>query len=148
MAAPPLGFRFLVTFFIGGIYPNVVDLRFKRVGGLETKVNTTTVTEGGQNLYTHRLPNRIDYGNLTLERGYVIGSPLNIELNIALSTGLFTASNAMVTLLGESGVPLGAWFFIKTYPVRWATSDLNADQEEVVIDTIELSYTRMQALRI
>lgn len=145
---PALGFRFAVTFFVGGVVPNPLDLRFQRVSGLEAKVNTTTVREGGQNLYSHRLPERVDYGNLILERGYVVGSPLNIELNLVLSTAKFPTSNVMVMLLGATGAPLGAWMFIKTYPVRWATSDLDASKEEVTIDTIELSYTRMQALRI
>jgi phage tail-like protein len=54
----------------------------------------------------------------------------------------------MVTLLGPSGMPMGAWLFIKTYPVRWSTSDLDAQKEEVTIDTIELAYTRMQILRV
>jgi len=148
MSTPPLGFRFAVTFFIGGVVPNLIDLRFKRVSGLEAKVNTTTIREGGQNLYSHRLPDRVDYGNLILERGYVIGSPLNIELNVVLSTAEFPTSNVMVMLLGPTGAPLGAWLFIKTYPVRWSTSELDADKDEIVIDTIELAYARMQALRI
>lgn len=144
----PLGFRFAVTFFIGGLVPNLLDLRFKRVSGLEAKVTTTSVQEGGQNLYTHRLPDRVDYGNLTLERGFVVGSLLNVELNLILSTAKFPTSNVLVTLLHETGAPISAWLFIKTYPVRWATSDLDATQEQVVIDTIELAYTRMQAIRI
>ncbi|MCA9680864.1 MAG: phage tail protein [Myxococcales bacterium] len=148
MLENPLGFRFAVTFFIGGLVPNLLDLRFKRVSGLEAKVTTTSVQEGGQNLYTHRLPDRVDYGNLTLERGFVVGSLLNVELNLILSTAKFPTSNVLVTLLHETGAPISAWLFIKTYPVRWATSDLDATQEQVVIDTIELAYTRMQAIRI
>lgn len=148
MSTPPLGFRFAVTFFIGGVVPNLLDMRFARVSGLEARVTTTIVKEGGQNLYSHRLPERIDYGNLTLERGYVVGSPLNIELNAVFSTASFPTSNVMVTLLGPSGMPLGAWLFIQTYPVRWSTSDLDAQKEEVTIDTIELAYTRMQILRV
>jgi hypothetical protein len=32
--------------------------------------------------------------------------------------------------------------------VRWATADLDANDEHLLIDTLELAYTRMQALRI
>ncbi|NVB43283.1 phage tail protein [Pseudenhygromyxa sp. WMMC2535] len=144
----PLGFRFAVTFFIGGILPNLLDLRFKRVSGLAVKAGTSTINEGGQNLYSHRVPDRVEYGTLTLERGFVVGSLLNIELNDILSTAEFPTSNVLVTLLNENKLPLAGWLFIKTFPVRWETSDLDASQEEVVIDTIELSYSSMQVLRI
>ena len=144
-----LGFRFAVFFLAGGVVPNPLDIRFQKVSGLSAEVSTVTRAEGGQNLYTHRLPERIDYGNLTLERGLVVGSPLNLEFNAALSLFKFYPSNVIVTLLGETKVPLAAWLFIKAYPVKWSTSDLDATSEDsVVIDTMELAYTRMQALRI
>lgn len=144
----PLGHRFGVFFFAGGAVPNPLDIRFQRVSGLSAKVETRTVTEGGQNLYTHRLPKSVSYDNLVLERGFVVGSLLNIEFNVAMSAFKFAPSNVIVTLFSESAAPLAAWMFIKAYPVRWATADLNASEDRVLIDTLELAYTRMQALRI
>ena len=144
----PLGFRFAVVFLVGGVLPNPLDIRFQRVSGLSATVEVVPVAEGGQNLHTHRLPKRIAYQNLVLERGFVIGSPLNIEFNAAMSLFKFVPSNVMVTLLSEDGVPISAWLFLKAYPVKWATSDLNANEERLVIDTLELAYTSMQALRI
>lgn len=142
------GFRFAVFFMIGGVVPNPLDIRFQRVSGLSATIETQTVTEGGQNLYTHRLPKRVGYDNLVLERGFVVGSALNIEFNAAMSLFKFAPSNVLVTLLHEDKVPLSAWLFLKAYPVRWATADLNAADESVLIDTLELAYTRMQAIRI
>lgn len=143
-----LGFRFGVFFFAGGLIPNPLDIRFQRVSGLSAEVTTTTVDEGGQNLYSHKLPQKISYGNLTLERGFVTGSPLNIEFNAAMSLFKFAPSNVMVTLLGEESAPLAAWLFLKAYPVKWSTADLNAGEDKIVIDTMELAYTRMQILRV
>ena len=157
MALPPelslhddlaLGFRFGVFFFAGGVLPNPLDIRFQRVSGLSGEVTTRPVKEGGQNAYTHRLPDRVSYGNLVLERGMVIGSLLNVEFNVALSALEFLPSNVLVTLFGEDQVPLAGWLFIKAYPVKWFTSDLDARQEDIVIDTMELAYERMQMLRV
>lgn len=145
---PALGFRFAVVFFAGGAVPNPIDVRFQRVSGLTATIDTTSIVEGGQNLYTHRVPTRVGYGNLVLERGFVVGSPLNLEFGAAMSLFKFAPSNVMVTLLNERGIPLAAWLFLKAYPVRWATADLDANDERLVIDTLELAYTRMQALRI
>ncbi len=143
-----LGFRFGVFFFAGGVIPNPLDIRFQKVKGLSAEIKTTTVKEGGQNLYTHRLPDKVDYGNLVLERGMVVGSPLNIEFNVAMSLFKFASSNVLVTLFNDNKIPVGAWLFIKAYPVKWSTSDLDATEKSVVIDTMELAYTRMQMLRI
>lgn len=143
-----LGFRFGVLFLAGGVLPNPIDLRFQKVSGLSAEISTTTVTEGGQNLYTHRLPDRVGYGNLVLERGFMVGSPLHLEFNAALSLFQFKPGNVLVTLLSELKVPVAAWLFLKAYPVKWSTASLDATADAVVIDTLELAYTRMQIMRV
>lgn len=131
-----------------GIIPNPLDIRFQRVRGLSAQVETTALQAGGQNLYAQKLPTSISYGNLVLERGIVIGSPLALELNVAFSLFRFRPSNVLVTLLDGTGIPLSAWFFFKAYPVRWSTADLDANDKNVLIETIELAYARMQIMRI
>ena len=145
---PILGMRFSVLFMAGGVLPNPIDLRFAKVSGLAMTVQTETVTEGGQNLYSQQLPQRVSHGNLTLERGMVVGSPLNLEFNAAFSTFKFATSNVLVTLLSDDRLPLAAWLFMKAWPVKWATSDLDAGQPNLVIDTMELAYGRMQVMRV
>jgi phage tail-like protein len=147
MSSPIVGMRFGVLFLAGGAVPNPIDIRFQKVSGLSAEVETEPLREGGQNLYTQRLPRGIAYNNLVLERGMVVGSPLNMEFNAAMSLFKFAASNVLVTLLGEDRLPLAAWLFLKAYPVKWTTSDLTADPA-LVIDTMELAYTRMQILRV
>ena len=143
-----MGFRFGVFFFAGGVIPNPLDIRFKKVRGLSATVKTTQVHEGGQNLYTQLVPTGVEHENLVLERGMVVGSPLNIEFNAAMSLFKFAPSNVLVTLFNESSIPVSAWFFMKAYPVKWATSDLDAGDKSVLIDTMELAYARMQIMRI
>ncbi len=148
VADPIIGMRFGVFFFAMGVIPNPLDIRFQKVSGLKTEIETQALAEGGQNLYTHRLPTRVKYDNLVLQRGMVVGSPLNLEFNATMSLFRFATSNVLVTLLGENKLPLAAWLFMKAYPVKWATSDLDAGEPGLVIDTMELAYTRMQILRI
>jgi phage tail-like protein len=143
-----LGFRFGVYFFALGVIPNPLDIRFRKVSGLTSTVNTMPIPEGGQNLYTQLVPTGVEHGNLILERGMVIGSPLNIEFNVAMSLFKFAPSNVLVTLFNESKIPVAAWLFMKAYPVRWSTSDLDAESKSLVIDTLELAYAQQQIVRI
>jgi phage tail-like protein len=145
---PILSHRFGVFFFAGGLIPNPIDFKFQRVSGLSSEIQLDTVNEGGQNLYSHRLPTKVQYNNLILERGYTIGSPLNIEFNIALSKFQFQPSNVLVTVYNEIGIPVGAWLYMKAYPVKWSLSDLDAQSNSVAIDTMELAYSRFQIIRV
>jgi len=148
LSEPIASFRFGVFFFAAGVIPNPVDIRFSKVSGLSARVTTLDVKEGGQNLYTHRLPERVQYENLVLERGLVVASPLNLEFKAAMSLFKFAPSNVIVTLFDDDAEPLTAWMFLQAYPVKWATSDLNAAEGELAIDSLELAYTRMQIVRV
>ena len=143
-----LNFRFGVVFMMGGIIPNPLDIRFQKVRGLSVNIKTAPVQSGGNNLYTQLLPVKADHGNLVLERGMIVGSPLNIEFNSAMSMFNFVPSTVFVLLFNEDTIPVAAWMFIKAYPVKWSTSDLNATEKGLMIDTMELAYARMQILRI
>lgn len=145
---PPLAFRYSVFFLIGGVVSNPLDIRFSKVSGLSSRIDTQSLNEGGQNLYTHRLPTRVQYDNLVLERGMAIGSMLVAEFNATMSLFKFNPSNVLVTLLDETGLPISGWLFMTAYPVKWTVSDLAADSNQVVIETMELAYQRMQAIRL
>lgn len=145
---PPASSHFMVTFLIGGLVPNLLDIRFQRVSGISAEIQTDEIREGGENLFRHRLPNQMSYGNLVLERGMIIGSILNVEFNLAMSTLSFQPGNVLVILLNADSIPIASWLFQDTYPVKWSVSDLDANQNSVVIDTMELAYTRFQSLRI
>jgi phage tail-like protein len=145
---PIANFRFGVFFFAGGLIPNPLDIRFQSVGGLNAQIGTVTHREGGELLYSHRLPDAITYDNLILKRGVIVGSPLTIEFNAAMTLFKFAPSNVLVTALSEDKIPLAGWMFIRAYPVRWLTSDLSADSPSVMIETMELAYARMQVVRV
>ena len=145
---PPLGFRFGVLFFALGTKPNPLDILFQKVSGLGATVETYPVDEGGQNLYTQLLPKKIQYNNLVLERGLVLGSPLVIEFNATMSLFTFKPSNVLVNLLDHTRIPIASWLCIKAYPVKWSVSDLDANANAVVVEHMELVYQRMQAIRL
>ncbi|MDD1615180.1 MAG: phage tail protein [Methylococcaceae bacterium] len=148
IAGPPLGFRFSVFFFFGGDIPNPLDTRFKKVSGIGSSVSTRALNEGGQNLFTQLLPDKVQYEKLVLERGLAVGSPLAVELNVTMSLFEFNPSNVLVSLLDESGLAINSWLFLTAFPVKWTISPLDADLNQAVIETLELSFQRMQSIRL
>lgn len=145
---PPLAFRFGVLFMINGVIPNLIDILFQKVSGLGSAIETQGVEEGGQNLYTQHLPKKVTHEHLVLERGLAVGSPLAIEFNIAMSRFKFKPSNVLVTLLDPTRAPIAAWLCLRAYPVKWHVADLDATANSVVIEQLELSYQRLQVIRL
>lgn len=147
---PPVGFYFMVTFLINGwvFLPNPLDIRFQKVSGMISTIETQEVREGGENLFVHKLPNRITYDNLVLERGMVIGSLLHEEFDLAMSTLRFQPGSVFVMLLNAQAAPIAGWLFQGTYPIKWSVSNLDATQNALVIETMELTYSRLQRVSI
>jgi phage tail-like protein len=143
-----LNFRFAVSFLGWGGGTASVDTRFQSVSGIGATVTTSTVAQGGQNLYTQSLPDKVGYSNLTLTRGRVIKSTLNGRFEDALARFEFKTTDVLVMLLGDLGLPLCAWKFYRAWPVKWTTSDLSATTPAILIDTMELAYTRMEPIRL
>ena len=148
-ASPPVAFHFLVVFYgIGGAsVPNSFDIRFQKVTGIELSItNMDSKRIGGRQV---RLPNFPEYTNLTLERGYIIGnSPLRKELELTFESLEFCPRNVHVILLDTQSLPIASWLFFDAFPVKWALSDLDASQSNVLIETMELSYSRFQAISL
>lgn len=145
---PPLGFRFGVCFLIGGGDSSSLDAVFQKVSGIGATVDTFSIEEGGQNLYTQKAPTKIQYDNLVLERGAVVYSWLTDEFNAAMSRFKFRPSNVLVTLLDHTSAPLASWLFINAYPVKWNLSDLDATQNNVVIQHMELTYQHFRTVTL
>ena len=163
MELPPVGYYFMVNFFqdanhsagagiaalqgLASASSRTVDMRFQKVSGFRVNMSPFTVEEGGQNLFTHRLPNRFQYENLVLERGMTHNSKLNAQFQETITSFRFTRNHVLVTLLDENDDPVTGWLFYNAYPVSWATSELNADENKIVIETLELAYTRFQRMQ-
>ena len=152
--SPALSHKFGVFFFHFGIIPNPIDFRFQKVSGLSTEVQLETVNEGGKNLHSHRLPKKITQNNLVLERGHstsLIPSPVNIAFMDSFSNFQFNACDVLITMFSDVlgvPVPVGAWLFMKAYPVRWSIGDFDAQSSSVLVHTMELAYTRFQVVGI
>ncbi len=68
---PPVGFLFKVSF-----PDDENDSDFQEVTGLSVSLETLSVNEGGQNLFSHQLPLRLKPERLVLKRGLKVSSGL------------------------------------------------------------------------
>jgi len=134
---PPWSFYFKVEFSIS---KNKNDVRFQAVSGLTVEYDMEEFKEGGENRFTHKLPVRTKYADLVLKRGMLIDSDVINWCLRAFRDREFKPAELSITLMNEKGEPLRVWNVTHAIPKKWTVSDLNANDNSVVIETLELIY--------
>lgn len=150
---PPPAFYFTVAVAGRGTALQMLsgaDASFQDISGIEAKLETESVSEGGENRFVHQLPTVTKSPNLVLKRGYVTKPSFLSEwaaqtVGSTLNQPILTQT-LLVMLLGANRIPVVAWNFDRAWPVRWVTGPFDSQKNEVLTEVLEFSYatvTRM-----
>jgi len=134
---PPWGFYYKVEFSIS---QDTNDARFQTVSGLGVEYDYESFKEGGENRFEHKLPVRTKYSDMVLKRGMLADSTVIKWFLDAFRDREFKPSDVTVILMNEKSQPLRTWKVTHAIPKKWLVSDLNANENSVVIETMELTY--------
>ncbi len=134
---PPWGFYFKVVFNISS---DKNDVRFQSVSGLSVEYDYESYKEGGENRFEHKLPVRTKYADLVLKRGMLLDSSVIKWFLDAFNNRIFKPATITVNLMNEKSEPLRSWNIVDAIPKKWLVSDLNANDNGIVVETMELAY--------
>jgi phage tail-like protein len=143
---PFTGFHFLVVFEIFPQVPN--DARFQDVTGLTVDVNLDTYNEGGENRFVHRLPGRSRYSDLVLKRGMTLVSGVTAWCQDSIENFNYQPTNMLISLLNEQHLPVSSWYIVNAIPIKYDISGLNAEQGQIVIESMTLRYEYYKSLNL
>lgn len=144
----PMTHRFGVFFFAAGSVPNPLDIRFQEVSGLQAAISTRADTSAASQLCRKVIPTGLNYGDLELRRGMVIGSALTQQVQVAFNDFKFLRSNVLVTIFSELAVPTAAFLFLEAYPIAWEIKSLSAKTEDILIESLKLTYSRVRTVSL
>jgi len=133
---PLRGFRFLLE--IEGITSG----GFMRVKGLSREVRHESYREGGVNDYEHKLVTQVTYPAVVLERGLALDDLWQWALDAA--DGQVTRKTIWIRLQDEAGQKVWSWQLEHAIPVKWTASDLDAQQAQVVMESLEIAHHGMR----
>ncbi len=135
----------------------VIVSLFTECEGIGVERKFEEVKEGGVNDYVHKLPGRIEFGNITLKRGLTLSRGLwdwmmqgrydcKVRwLNFSIIQGapghnLATSLGADVEMWGQGFGKIKHWDVENAYPVKWRTSGLDTSSAKTVIETLEIAH--------
>lgn len=144
------GFRFSVTFFLMPMIKSPLNSKFKRVSGIGVNLSTEELDTSMSKVFQLSIPTGIKYNNITLERGLIKGDVLNANQGFSqlMSAFVLMPSNVLISLLDESSEPLNSWLLLGAYPVKWSLSDFDANNSDVIVETIELTYGTLMPMSL
>jgi phage tail-like protein len=113
---------------------------FSEVSGLEVELELQDYREGGVNGFIHKRAGPAKYAsNLVLKRGI---TDVKILWNWYWDVvqGTVDRKNVSILLMDDSGEEKRRWNFAGAYPVKWTGPSLNAKNNEVAIEALELVH--------
>ena len=126
-----------------------IEARFSEVSGLQMEMETEEIRGGGENHYVYRLPKGAKNTNLTLKRAlHTLPSNIVKWAENAIYNYEFSLHDIVVSLLNEKSQPVKSWIFVDAYPVKIHLTDLNANVNSLVIETLELTYKYSQSVSL
>ena len=117
---------------------------FSECSGLQLETEVQEYPEGGLNTHVRKFPTRTKQTNMTLKRGHRrsaccgTGTP-------ASSKGESRPRDGSIVVRDPSGERvLVEWHFPRGFPCKWIGPDLNATQNTVAVETLELCHQGLE----
>jgi phage tail-like protein len=119
---------------------------FSECTGLQWETETQDYAEGGLNTHLHKFPTRTKQSNLVLKRGIVDRVMWNWYWD--LTQGLVQLRTGAVLVRDPSGADVVMqWEFSDAFPSKWTGPDLNATQNNVAIESMEIVHTGLKRVK-
>lgn len=133
---PYKNFNFLVE--IDGI----ARAAFSEVSGLESETSVVEYRTGSEP-GTRKLPGLTKYSNIVLRRGITQDRDLwNWRQTVV--TGSAERRNGSIVLLDDDRTEVVRWNFRNGWPCKWQGPALNAKNNEVAIETLEIAHEGLE----
>lgn len=121
------------------VYLGPLSMSFSKISGINNELSVETINEGGVNdrmipLYTPKKTT----GRLIFEHGIGILNGMNIQLNLALLGKYLQIPGIIMTL--QEGKVKRIYKYDNVIPIRWSVSNFDAQNSNILIDTIEVMH--------
>jgi phage tail-like protein len=144
---PPLSYNFLITLVdSSSVLTTVVTSiqhvavgGFSECSGLESSQKIEEYNEGGRNGAVLKFPGRVSWNNIVLKRGVTL-SPDLWDWYYSFVEGRGRRRDGVIALQNDLHLPVQIWNFKRGLPAKWTGPSMNATQNSVAIESIEIAH--------
>jgi phage tail-like protein len=112
---------------------------FSECSGLEMSLQVEEYKEGGNNGQLLKFPSRVTWSNITLKKG--IGASTALwDWHYRFVEGRGKRRDGVIVLLTDLHTPNNIWYFRRGLPVKYTGPSMNATQNSVAIEAIEIAH--------
>ena len=112
---------------------------FMECSGLEMTMQPEEYKEGGRNGTVLKFPNRVSWSNIILKRGVGASTAL-WDWHYGFVEGRGTRRDGVIILINDLHLPTNIWSFRRGLPVKYTGPTMNASQNNVAIESIEIAH--------
>jgi phage tail-like protein len=112
---------------------------FAECGGLTTETDIVEYRNGDEDITVRKLPGKAKYNQISLKRGYTDSREL-WEWRKLVITGRTQRKSGSIQLLDEARQPALKWNFREGWPSKWEGPALNAKNNDVAIENLEIAH--------
>jgi phage tail-like protein len=117
---------------------------FSECSGLEATMEVMEYKEGGENRFVHKFATRASFSNIVLKHGVIFLYDDLWTWHNSWVQGQGARKDGLIVLEDESGQPAKIWKFKRGMPAKWGLSPLNATQNAVAIESLEISHEGLE----
>lgn len=112
---------------------------FQECSGFDSTIDVVEHREGGENTTLRKLPGLTKYSNIVLKWGMTDDTDL-YDWHRQVIRGEIERKNGSIVVLDRKGEEVARWNFYRAWPTKWDGPDLNAEGNDVAIETLELAH--------
>lgn len=116
---------------------------FSEASGLTTETDIIEYRNGDEDITVRKLPGLKKFTNISLKRGFTDSKDL-WDWRKTVMDGKTERRSGTITLLDEEGNPALKWNFEEGWPSKWEGPSLNAKNNEVSIETLEICCEKIE----
>jgi phage tail-like protein len=119
---------------------------FQQCSGFDSTIDVIEHREGGENTTVRKFPGLTKYSNISLKWGMTNDMELyNWHRDAVL--GRVDRKNGAIVLVDRQSKELARWSFFNAWPVKYDGPDLNAEGNDVAIETLELAHEGIERVK-
>jgi phage tail-like protein len=112
---------------------------FQEVSGLTVTIDVIEHREGNNPTTPRKLPGMAKHSNIVLKWGITDDMSL-YDWHQEVVNGKLERKNGSIVLMDRAGEEVARWDFVRGWPTKYDGPTLNAEGNDVAIETLELAH--------